>query len=78
MISLLADQIKKFYLSHESLLQSLHPGLNLHTLTREIEWFDTLQSSKLNPKEIFDELLSGKPLAFILCYQFFYIYKDIY
>lgn len=72
MISLLADQIKKFYLSHESLLQSLHPGLNLHTLTREIEWFDTLQNNKLNPKEIFDELLSGKPLAFILGHQFFY------
>lgn len=66
------SKIQKFFSENEKTLTRLHPGLTLHTLTRELEWLNDLHGQKLNPSEIFHELLSGKPLAYCIGYQYFY------
>lgn len=66
------SKIQKFFSENEKTLTRLHPGLTLHTLTRELEWLNDLHGQKLNPSEIFQELLSGKPLAYCIGYQYFF------
>lgn len=66
------NRVKDFYVAHEATLSSLHPGLNLHILTREVEWLNGLHGFHLNLENVFDELLMGKPLAYIVGYQYFF------
>lgn len=72
MIFQTSKQIQEFYKRNEATLTSLHPGLTLYTLTREIEWLNGLHGFKLDPSAIFSELLKGKPLAYCIGYQYFY------
>lgn len=72
MIFQTTSQIQSFYKKNEATLTSLHPGLTLHTLMREIEWLIALRGFKFDPSAIFNELLKGKPLAYCIGYQYFY------
>lgn len=66
------NKVKDFFVANQAMLTSLHPGLTLHTLTREIDWLNTLHGFKLDLNDFFDELLTGKPLAYCVGYQYFY------
>src|SRR5690554_6489804 len=66
------SKIQNFYQANESTLASLHPGLTLYTLTRELEWLHSLQGFRLELNQIFSELLEGRPLAYCIGYQYFY------
>tara|TARA_R100000656_G_scaffold104114_1_gene75865 strand:+ start:639 stop:1478 length:840 start_codon:yes stop_codon:yes gene_type:complete len=71
-VLLLEREIDRFFVDHQSQLLSHHPGLSAHTLKRELLWFYNLQGFNFDRKNIFDRLLAGEPLAYIVGYRFFY------
>tara|TARA_R110000868_G_scaffold16687_10_gene74212 strand:+ start:5513 stop:6352 length:840 start_codon:yes stop_codon:yes gene_type:complete len=71
-VLLLEREIDLFFVDHQSQLLSHHPGLNAHTLKRELLWLYDLQGFNFDKKNIFDRLLAGEPLAYIVGYRFFY------
>tara|TARA_R110000868_G_scaffold117600_3_gene312218 strand:+ start:12652 stop:13491 length:840 start_codon:yes stop_codon:yes gene_type:complete len=71
-VLLLEREIDRFFVDHQSQLLPLHPGLNAHTLKRELLWLYDLEGFNFDKKKIFDRLLAGEPLAYIVGFQYFF------
>lgn len=69
---LFEHQLETFYQANDEKLSKLHSGLNLFTLKRELTWFYNFSGFNINLPSIFADLIKGRPLAYIIGYQYFY------